>query len=125
MIGGDSLASLWDGEQHWLELGEFFPETGARMVIDRWEEDEEYDVLSPFESPTLIPILRETGDKRSDEYWAKFPMQRTEQAWGSLSITLTALSMILGVSKKQYQHHNYKAQTNHWSFISEPLTERL
>lgn len=122
----ESLASLWDGETHWLEPGEHFPEEGARLVIDGWEQDEEEDVLSPFETPTLIPLLRETGDQRSEEYWAKFPLQRTEQAWGSLSIQMTALATILGVAKKQYQHNDYETKTVRWSFTSDEfLTERL
>lgn len=121
----DSLAALWDGERHLLESGEHFPTTGARLIIESWEQDEEEDILSPFESPSRTPMLLETGEQ-DEEYWAKFPMKGTEQAWGALSMSLTALSTILGVGKKQYQETNYETKKTLWSFQSaEFITERL
>lgn len=121
-----SLAGIWDGERHLLEPGEYFLDTGARYVIDSWEEDEEEDILSPFESPTMIPLLRETGSPRSDLDRQRFPMHDTEQAWGSLSIGLTALAMILDETKKQYQEINHQNNSHAWSFQSDEFViERL
>jgi len=121
-----SISGMFDGEQHMFDPADgYFPDTGATLVIDGWEEDEEEDILSPFESATLIPVLRDTGrpSARQDEL---FPHRHLEQAWGSLSITLTALSYILDISKKQYQHVNHENGTMGWSFqLEEFLTERL
>jgi hypothetical protein len=119
-----TLGGLWDGEEHQLDPADgYFPETGASLVLDGWDEDEEEDVLSPFESPTLIPRLRDTRTAKDDP---RFPNARLEQAWGSLSVVLTALSRVLESPKKQYENINHKANTVTWSFqAEEPLTERL
>lgn len=125
-----SLSGMFDGQQHWLEPDEYFPSTGATLVVDGWEELEEEDVLSPFESPSVEPILRETGREYSERYNQQFPLRATEQAWGALSVQLTALCSILGVSKKQYQHiwpgQGSTPDDIKWSFMTdEPFTERL
>lgn len=121
-----TLASLWDGELHWLDPQDgYFPTTGAAQIIYGWEELEEEDILSPFESPSVEPLLRDTGSPNPDP---RFPQASLEQAWGTLSIHLTALATILGTPKKQYQHvnHNTKPATSTWSFQSESfVTERL
>jgi len=121
-----SLSGIWDGERHLLEPDVHFPSDGARMVIDGWEDLEEEDVLSPFESPSREPILRETGSPRSELAQKRFPNAPMEQAWGSLSIVLTALAKVVGVDKKQYQNIDHKNDTITWSFqADESLTERL
>lgn len=121
-----SMSGMFDGELHWLEPDEYFPSTGATLVVDGWEELEEEDVLSPFESASQMPILRETGVDRGEAYRAKFPLQQTEQAWGSLSVQLGALCTILDVPKKQYQHVDPNTNQSRWSFqTDEPISERL
>ena len=125
-----TLGSLWDGEQHWLEPGEYFGDQGSTLVIDGWEELEEEDVLSPFESRSLKPILKETALKwDTPEHNKKFPLRKTEQSWGSLSIILTAFARVAGVDKKQYQHvwpeSGSKSEVK-WSFqTDEFITERM
>ena len=120
-----TLGGLWDGERHLLEPEDGqFPAEGATWVIDGWDEDEEEDVLSPFESATLIPRLRDTRDPKLDS--PKFPNSRLEQAWGTLSVTLTAMASIVGVDKKQYQEVDVKNNTVGWSFqTAEFITERM
>lgn len=121
-----SLSGVWDGEKHLLEPNVHFPSDGARDVIDGWEELEEEDVLSPFESPSRDVVLRSTGSPRSDLDRKRFPMADAEQAWGALAVALTALATILEVDKKQYQEIDHKTNTHNWSFqIGEFLTERL
>lgn len=121
-----SLSGIWDGEYHLLEPDVHFPSDGARMVIDGWEELEEEDVLSPFESPSREPILRRTGDDRSELDKKRFPLRDTEQAWGSLSVVLGALSRVVEMPRKQYQNINHQNKTVSWSFqADEFLTERL
>ena len=121
-----TLSGIWDGEYHLLEPDVHFPADGARMVIDGWEDLEEEDVLSPFESPSREVVLRETGSYRSPANLKRFPLLATEQAWGSLSIVLTALSQVLEMPKKQYENLNHKDNIVTWSFqADEPFTERL
>lgn len=121
-----SLSGIWDGEKHLLEPDVHFPSDGARDVIDGWEELEEEDDLSPFESPSRDVVLRTTGSPRSDLDRKRFPMADTEQAWGALAVALTALATIVGVDKKQYQEIDHKTNTHNWSFqTGEFLTERL
>ena len=129
----DKLSAIWDGEQHWFEPGVLFPEDGATMTIDGFEELDEEDELSPFESPSRTPILRDTrSDKKWDTeaYHTRFPLARTEQAWGSFSIALTAFATIAEISKKQYQHvwpgqGSVKDEVR-WSFTTdEHITERM
>lgn len=122
-----SLSGIWDGEYHLLTPDEHFPSDGARLVIDGWEELEEEDVLSPFESPSREPILRETGaDWDTPKYRERFPMRGAEQAWGSLSVILGALSRVVEMPRKQYQNVNHTTNEVTWSFQSDEfLTERL
>lgn len=121
-----SLSFLWDGEKHELEPGDQFNEDGATLVIDGWEEQEEEDVLSPFESPSRTPILRDTGMVVSERYSERFPFRKLEQAWGSLSVNLGALATILGIERKQYQEVDHKNKTVAWTFqATEGITERL
>jgi len=118
-----TLGGIWDGEEHRLDPEDYFKSTGATLVIDGWEEDEEEDVLSPFESPTLIPVLRDTATREPDP---RFPNARLEQAWGSLSVVLTAMAYIVGVEKKQFQLVDHKNGTMGWSFqTTEFITERM
>lgn len=118
-----TIGGLWDGEEHFLEPGEYFQDTGATLVLDGWEEDEEEDVLSPLESATRIPVLRDTQTRNPDP---RFPNAAAEQAWGALSITLTAMAYIVGVEKKQYQLVNHKDKTSRWNFqTTEFVTERM
>ena len=119
-----TLASMFDGERHTFDLEDgYFPPTGATLVIDGWDEEEEEDVLSPFESASLVPVLRDTGSLRDDP---RFPDRELEQAWGALSVTLTALAQILGVGKKQYQEIDHQNKTVAWSFQTDDfVTERL
>jgi hypothetical protein len=121
-----NLSAMFDGEEHWLELDEHFLSDGATKVIDGWEELEEEDVLSPFESPSATPILRDTG--RAPD--PRFPHAQAEQAWGAFSISLTALANICQFEKKQYQHV-YPGQKSEygeikWSFqTNEFINERM
>lgn len=118
------LAHIWDGERHELEPGAYFVPEGSTLVLDGWEEDEEEDILSPFESPTLIPVLRDTRDPKLDS--PKFPNSRLEQSWGSLSVVLGAMATIVGVERKQYQEVDRKNNTTAWSFqTTEFVTERM
>lgn len=127
----DKLSLLWDGEQHWLEPGGLFLDDGSAHVIDGFEELEEEDVLSPFESPSRTPILRDTSfGWDTEEYRRKFPLRRAEQSWGSLSICLTAFATIAEVSKKQYEHVwpgiGSERDRAKWSFMTEEhITERM
>lgn len=121
-----NLSGIWDGERHLLDPDVHFPKDGARDVIDGWEELEEEDILSPFESPSRHVRLRITGSERSDLDRKRFPMADTEQAWGALSVSLTALAMILDVGKKQYQEIQHTTNTHNWSFqTDDTFTERL
>lgn len=121
----EPLSLIWDGETHWMEVGEHFLDSGAELYIERWEEDEEEDVLSPFESPTMIPVVSSIHNER-EEYHKMFPLAKTEQAWGSLSINMTAMATIVGINKKQYQHNNHLTKESSWSFTSEEfVTERF
>lgn len=121
----DKLSVIFDGEQHWFEPGELFPTDGASQIIDGFEELEEEDELSPFESPSQTPLLRETG--RDDP---RFPLAKTEQAWGCFSIALTAFAAIAEISKKQYQYvwpgQGSAKDEVRWSFTTdEHITERM
>lgn len=119
-----TLGGIWDGERHLLNPDEHFPTTGAYLVIDGWEEQEEEDVLSPFESPSVEPILRDT-QQHADP---RFPNRPAEQAWGALSVCLTAFANIAGIRKDQYQEnqHDEKTTTTVWSFhAKEALGERI
>lgn len=127
----DKLSTIFDGEQHWFLPGELFPETGATKIIEGFEELEEEDELSPFESPSQTPILRDTARPwDTDSYRQRFPLARTEQAWGTFSIALTAFANIAEFSKKQYQH-TWPGQGSvkdevRWSFATdEHITERM
>lgn len=127
----DKLSAIFDGEQHWFLPGELFPETGASQIIDGFEELEEEEDLSPFESPSQTPILRDTVRTwDTDKYRERFPLARTEQAWGCFSIALTAFATIAEISKKQYQHvwpgqGSVKDEVR-WSFTTdEHITERM
>jgi len=124
------MSRMFDGEQHWLEPGEYFGD-GATQVVSGWEELEEEDVLSPFESPSLTPVLRDTEHKwATPEYNKRFPLRKQEQAWGSLSVILTAFAHVAGITKKQYQHvwpgqGSVKGEVK-WSFqTDEFITERM
>ena len=127
----DKLSAIFDGEQHWFLPGELFPETGALQVIDGFEELEEEEELSPFESPSQTPILRDTVRLwETEEYRERFPLARTEQAWGRFSIALTAFATIAEISKKQYQHvwpwQDPVKDEVRWSFTTEEhITERM
>lgn len=119
-----TLAGIWDGERHLLEPDEHFHSEGATMVIDDFEEQEEEDVLSPFESASVEPKLRDTGVVADP----RFPNRPTEQAWGTLSVVLTAFANIVGISKDQYQENMHYAKTTEtvWSFTAkESLGERI
>jgi hypothetical protein len=71
----------------------------------------------------LIPRLRDTHTRKDDP---RFPNARMEQAWGSLSIILTAMSYIVGVDKKQYQVVDHQNKTVSWTFqTTEFVTERM
>jgi len=123
------LSEIFDGELHWLEIDDQFPNSGASLVIDGFEEGEEEDVLSPFESPTQEPILRETYE-RTDKNIEMFPLGRAAQAWGALSTTLTALSYIMEFGKHQYQHTHPDPQIKggevRWSFKTDThVSDRL
>lgn len=127
----DKLSLIWDGEQHWLQPGVLFSEEGAAQVIDGFEELEEEDILSPFESPSRTPILRDTKHAWDTEaYRRKFPLRRMEQAWGSLSVCLTAFATIAEIDKKQYEHvwpgiGSERGRVK-WSFATEEhITERM
>ena len=126
----NKLSGIFDGEQHWVLPGELFPENGASQIIDGFEELEEEDELSPFESPSQTPLLRETERARSDLYKKRFPLARTEQAWGCFSIALTAFANIAEISKKQYQYvwpgqGSVQGEVR-WSFATdEHITERM
>lgn len=117
------ISELFDGETHWLVPGELFPEGGAAQVIVDWEELEEEDELSPFEAPSMEPIL---ADKRASYKYDNRPeLADVEQAWGSFSIALTSFAQICGFEKKQYQHGT-KAESVQWSFATtEHITERM
>lgn len=123
----DKVSLIFDGEQHWFEPGELFPTDGASQIIEGFEELEEEEELSPFESPSQTPILRETRTVKDDP---RFPLARTEQAWGAFSIALTAFANIAEFSKKQYQHvwpgqGSVKDEVR-WSFTTdEHITERM
>lgn len=123
----DKLSAIWDGEEHWFEPGELFAESGATLVIDGFEELDDEEELSPFESPAQTPILRETRTIKDDP---RFPLQRTEQAWGALSVALSAFAAIAEVDKKQYQHvwpgQGSERGMVKWSFTTtEHITERM
>ena len=127
----DKLSAIFDGEQHWFLPGELFPETGALQIIDGFEELEEEEELSPFESPSQTPILRDAVRPwETEEYRERFPLARTEQAWGRFSIALTAFATIAEISKKQYQHvwpwQDPVKDEVRWSFTTEEhITERM
>lgn len=126
----NKLSAIFDGEQHWFEPGELFPTNGATKMIDGFEELEEEEELSPFESPSQTPILRETGRARSDLDKKRFPLADIEQAWGCFSIALTAFANIVEISKKQYQHvwpgQGSDQGEVRWSFATdEHITERM
>ena len=126
----NKLSGIFDGEQHWFLPGELFPEDGATKIIDGFEELEEEEELSPFESPSQTPILRETGRARSDLDKKRFPLADTEQAWGCFSIALTAFANIVEISKKQYQHvwpgQGSDQGEVRWSLATdEHITERM
>lgn len=117
-----TLGGVWDGERHLLEPGEHFAE-GAYLVVDGFEEQEEEDVLSPFESPSVEPILREARAHPKDE---RFPLRDKEQAWGALSTTLSAFAAIVEAPKDQYQENNHATGETLWSFkTKQPLGDRI
>lgn len=125
----EKLSTIWDGEQHWFEVDDLFPADGASQVIDGFEDLEEEEELSPFESPSRTPILRDTGSSTALEE-KRFPLARTEQAWGTLAISLTAFATVAEISKKQYQHVwpgiGSEPGVVKWSFATdEHITERM
>lgn len=120
-----TLGGIWNGEKHLLEPGEHFPEEGAYLVVVGWEEQEEEDVLSPFESATVEPILKHTQTYPDDP---RFPNRNVEQAWGSLSVALGAFAEIAGIRREQYQEnrHDNKTVTRMWTFqAKQELGERI
>ncbi|AWY04525.1 hypothetical protein SEA_KRAMPUS_70 [Microbacterium phage Krampus] len=127
----EKLSAIWDGEQHWFELGVLFPATGAAQTIIGFEDLEEEEELSPFESPSRTPILHNTAHSWDNErYRERFPLQRAEQAWGAFSISLTAFATIAEIDKKQYQHVwpgiGSEPGVVKWSFTTdEHITERM
>lgn len=126
----EKLSDIWDGETHYFEAGVLFPEDGAAHIIIGFEELEEEDVLSPFESPSRTPILHQTRRERSALDQKRFPLADVEQAWGAFSIALTAFAIIAEISKKQYQHVwpgiGSEPGVVKWSFTTdEHITERM
>lgn len=121
------LSRIWDGEEHLFTPGEDFRAEGATLIVVGYEELEEEEELSPYESPSRRPILHDTRPAVWDRDADRFPLAPTEQAWGSLSLTLTALAQILEIKKHQYQLVPPFGPGEHcWSFrTDEPITERL
>lgn len=125
-----ALSGIWDGELHWMKLDEHFMSTGCWMVVDDWEELEEEDELSPFESPSLTPVLRYTGVPLPHNLDEMFPLRGAEQAWGSLSVVLTAFAKVAEVEKKQFEHvwpgQGSTKREVKWSFqATDPISERV
>lgn len=117
-----TLGGLWDGERHLLEPGEHFLTTGCTLVVLGYEELEEEDVLSPFESASQTPKLLDTGHVADP----RFSQRETEQAWGSLSTILTSFAAIAEMPKKQYQENDVTNNTTVWSFTAEDnYSERI
>lgn len=108
-----NLSEIWDGEVHYFQPGEDFPDDGARLIVAGWEDLDQEEALSPFESPSVAPVIRETGDVARD---TRRPLAGTEQAWGSLSVKLTSFSRIIGAPKDQYQLINHRDNIVRWSF---------
>lgn len=125
----DSLSHLWNSDLHYLQLGVLFPEDGCNQIILDWEELEEEDELSPFESPSRTPILSEPK-QRSDNQKKLFPLRDAEQAWGELSVVLTAFAHVVGCTKEQYElvwpGQSSVQDEVRWSFqTKEFVTERM
>jgi len=118
-----TLGGIWDGGRHLLTPGEHFPEDGAYLVIDKFEEQEEEDILSPFESPSVDPVLRDTQYLPAT---MRLPMQEVGQAWGALSSALSAFANIANVRKDQFQENNHATGETLWSFqTKQELGERI
>ena len=117
------LSEIWDGTKHDLEPDVHFCSTGCTLVIDGYEELEEEEPRSPFELPSKAPVLKET---RTRDYDPRFPNRPLEQAWGCLSVNLTAFAMLAEVNKEQYQENNHSTGEIRWTFMSKrELAERI
>lgn len=105
-----SLGQLFNGQEHELEPEGMFE--SAVMVVDSMEEaDEEQEPLDPYEEPSQVVMLRETGSP-----WALvLPDQEFSQGWGMLSGCMGALASIVGGTKRQYQHNHYGPQGRDYS----------
>jgi len=118
------LSAIFDGERHEFVPGEDFPDTGAAQVVIDWAEIEEDGELSPFESAAYDPILKDTRDPKLDD--PRFPNSRTEQAWGTLSIALSAFCQIAEIDKESAQRINHEAGITRFTFeTKEHVTERM
>lgn len=117
-----TLGGIWDGERHLLTMGEHFREDGAAWIVTGYTEQEEEDVLSSFEAPSVEPVLTLTGDYSMP----KLPGAGAEQAWGTLSVILTSFASIAGITKQQYQENNHVTGVTVWSFkAKQELGDRI
>jgi hypothetical protein len=108
-----SLSALWDGELHQLTPGEHFNQ--APRVVLELEEVEEEEPLDPYETPSQVAMVTETGSGRK-----LLPDEEFSQGFGTLSMQLHALAMLLGGTREQFQHNQYDERGH--VFVSSSFT---
>jgi len=95
------LSEIFDGGVHQMEPGEHFDNTP--LVILTLEEGEEEEPLDPYETPSMVAMIEETGSSyfvtRDQEY---------SMGWGSFCLSMTALVQLLEGERRQYQHNHYE-----------------
>lgn len=115
-----SLSDLFDGQLHMMQPGEHFND--ARHVVLTMEEAEEEEPLDPYETPSQVAMIAETG-----QVGRILPDQQYSQGWGALSLCLGAAARLLGGTKDQYQHNHYDAKSKYesseFSFLFKPGVE--
>jgi hypothetical protein len=107
MLSPDPLSSLFDGWMTMLDPDVDFVWTERSHILS-WEEDED-EILGPYESPTPIPVLSEWpgGEWNTPDGKSVMPFHYEQMAWAGFNLALQTLSKIVGGKPEAYQHVSY------------------
>lgn len=99
------LSEAFDGQTHWLVPDVDFVAEPRGLHVADWDEDED-EILDPFESPTPEPVWIE----KPAVYSAAGPslFQREGASWAGVALAFNSLCQIIGgAGSKAYQHNTY------------------
>lgn len=99
----ESLSGVFDGDVYLFDPDVDFTTTRSRVV--RVVDEEEEDVLGPYESPSVHFELEAVAPEKP----------AIESCWGSLSVVMSSLCDIMEMTKEQYQH-NHQDGSREFSF---------